>query len=158
MLTPRDSIECIRRKPQEAADWGPSHSDVSWTPLTTHTSRLSEELQSPEALERLFRGLGEVCSFSTERKRRWATQRPLRGPFLPDAPSGGSNPRAATLGPQMKVSKNVCMHASMHACMFYVCRVAADVWQKDVWDFHAFSQTFFELRLSLANEGKRART
>ena len=31
---------------------------------------------------------------------------------------------------------------------------AADVWKKDVWDFHAFSQTFLELRFSLENEGK----
>ena len=32
---------------------------------------------------------------------------------------------------------------------------AEDVWKKDVWDFQAFSQTFFELRLSLGNEAKR---
>ena len=31
---------------------------------------------------------------------------------------------------------------------------AADVCKKDVWDFQAFSQTFFELRFSLGNEGK----
>ena len=31
---------------------------------------------------------------------------------------------------------------------------AADVWKKDVWDFQAFSQTFFELRFSIGNEGK----
>ena len=31
---------------------------------------------------------------------------------------------------------------------------AADVWKKDVWDFQVFSQTFFELRFSLGNEGK----
>ena len=34
------------------------------------------------------------------------------------------------------------------------CQKAADVWKKDVWDFQAFSQTFFELRFSLGNEGK----
>ena len=33
----------------------------------------------------------------------------------------------------------------------------ADVWKKDVWDFQAFSQTFFELRFSLGNEGKGGR-
>ena len=32
---------------------------------------------------------------------------------------------------------------------------AADVCKKDVWDFQVFSQTFFELRFSLGNEGKR---
>ena len=31
---------------------------------------------------------------------------------------------------------------------------AADVWKKDVWEFQAFSQTIFELRFSLGNEGK----
>ena len=31
---------------------------------------------------------------------------------------------------------------------------AADVWKKDVWDFQAFSQSFFELRVSLGNEGE----
>ena len=31
---------------------------------------------------------------------------------------------------------------------------AADIWKKDVWDFQAFSQTFFELRYSPGNEGK----
>ena len=31
---------------------------------------------------------------------------------------------------------------------------AADVCKKDVWDFQVFSQTFFELRFSLGNEGK----
>ena len=31
---------------------------------------------------------------------------------------------------------------------------AADTWKKDVWDFQVFSQTFFELRFSLENEGK----
>ena len=31
---------------------------------------------------------------------------------------------------------------------------AADVWQKFVWDFQAFSQTFLELRFSLGNEEK----
>ena len=29
-----------------------------------------------------------------------------------------------------------------------------DVWNKDVWDFQVFSQTFLELRFSLGNEGK----
>ena len=32
--------------------------------------------------------------------------------------------------------------------------LVADVWYKDVWDFQTFSQTFFEVRFSLANEGK----
>ena len=31
---------------------------------------------------------------------------------------------------------------------------AADVCKKEVWDFQVFSQTFFELRFSLGNEGK----
>ena len=31
---------------------------------------------------------------------------------------------------------------------------AADVCKKEVWDFQVFTQTFFELRLSLGNEGK----
>ena len=31
---------------------------------------------------------------------------------------------------------------------------AADVCKKDVWEFQVFSQTFFELRFSLGNEGK----
>ena len=35
---------------------------------------------------------------------------------------------------------------------------AAGVWKKDVWDFQAFSQTFFDVRFSLGNEGKTART
>ena len=30
----------------------------------------------------------------------------------------------------------------------------ADVWKKAVWNFQAFSQTFFELRFSLGNEGR----
>ena len=34
---------------------------------------------------------------------------------------------------------------------------AADVWKEDVWDFQALSQTFFELRFSLGNEGKTPR-
>ena len=33
-------------------------------------------------------------------------------------------------------------------------RRIADVWWKDVWDFQVFSQTFFELRFSLGDEGK----
>ena len=33
-------------------------------------------------------------------------------------------------------------------------QLAADVWKKDVWNFQALSQTFFELRFSLGNEGK----
>ena len=31
---------------------------------------------------------------------------------------------------------------------------ATDVWKKGVWNFQALSQTFFELRFSLGNEGK----
>ena len=34
---------------------------------------------------------------------------------------------------------------------------AVDVWKKDVWDFQAFSQTFFELRFSLGSEGEDCR-
>ena len=34
---------------------------------------------------------------------------------------------------------------------------AADIWKKDVLDFQAFSQTFFELRFSLGNEGKASK-
>ena len=31
---------------------------------------------------------------------------------------------------------------------------AADVWKKDVWNFQAFSQAWFEVRIFLGNEGK----
>ena len=31
---------------------------------------------------------------------------------------------------------------------------ATDVWKKDVWDFQALSQTFFELQFNLGSEGK----
>ena len=39
-------------------------------------------------------------------ERRWATQRPLRGPVFPDAscPLRGSNPRLPTLRPQITIA------------------------------------------------------
>ena len=38
-----------------------------------------------------------------------------------------------------------------------IAQKAADVWKTDVWDFQAFSQTFFELRFSLGNKGKTSK-
>ena len=62
-------------------------------------------LRAPERLpeaRRGFSGASERCvRFQRSGKTRWATQRPVRGPIFPDAPWGGSNPRAPTLRSQI---------------------------------------------------------
>ena len=77
--------------------WGPlgaSEFDPSFQQFGVSETPFQGPLRAPESLSE--RGV----RFQRSGKTRWATWRPLRGPVFPDAPSGGSNPRAPTFGPQ----------------------------------------------------------
>ena len=62
-----------------------------------------EPRKGSQGLGRGSSGASERCvRFQKSGERRWAVQRPLRGPVFPDAPEGVSNSRVPTFGPQIK--------------------------------------------------------
>ena len=90
------------RGPLRASDFDPSFQQfgVSETPS-------QRPLRAPKRLSEAWKGCSETSERCVRSQRngetRWVTQRPLRGPVFPDDPLEGSNPRAPTLGPQIKV-------------------------------------------------------
>ena len=81
-------------------------------PLVSASRGLGNPLRAPqrvsEAPERLFRGLGEVCLFSTEQEKKVGhSEAPKRPRFPRMPPWGASNPRAPTLGPHFKKASSL---------------------------------------------------
>ena len=68
--------------------WGPLRG-LGIRPLVSAIRGLGKALKGPE---RLFRGLGEVCSFQRSRETRWATQRPFWRSCFPGCPLRGFQP------------------------------------------------------------------